>query len=85
MKEYQLEKIINIQYLDENKEWRIKDVPIYAIPINKKGYCKPFVEMENKKGEVNRIPICAEYYNQKYCNKCVNTAKKLYRMNREQC
>ena len=80
MKEYQLEKVIDVQYLDDNKEWSIRKVPIYAIPINKKGYCRPFLEVENKKGEIEMKPACKNFYNRQHCNVCVNTAKQIYKM-----
>lgn len=60
----------------------IYKIPIYDIPLNKKGFCQPFVQMETKEG-VRSIPRCAEYFRHKNCSKCVTSAKKLYRMNHE--
>lgn len=55
-------------------------VPIYAIPLNKKGFCKPFVQMETKDG-IKNVPICSDYFRSKTCSKCVKEAKKLFKGN----
>jgi len=55
-------------------------LPIYAIPLKKKEYCKPYATIETKNG-TKTVELCGNAKNSKTCNKCVNTARKLFTMN----
>jgi hypothetical protein len=80
--DYQVEKKLECigEYIDGSLGYEVYEIPIYAIPINKKAFCKPYTTLETK-GGTKTIPLCNDAKNSKNCNKCVDTAKKLYRMN----
>ena len=68
------------EYDDVSHSYRMYQVPIYSVPLNKKEFCRPFSSLDTKEGKKD-LPLCGNYYDHKTCNRCVDTAKKLYKMN----
>lgn len=81
MPKLNLEKVLKVYHYDEQLHEAIPyDVPIYPIPLNKKGFCKPFVRVIGKGGKEIEVPRC-KGHDEKNCVSCVTEAKKLYKMN----
>lgn len=68
------------EYDELTHSYEVYRIPIYDIPLNKKGFCKPFIQMETKDG-IKNIPRCSDYFRHRSCSKCVESAKKLYKSN----
>lgn len=58
----------------------VRNVPLFKIPLNKKGFCKPTVSIEQKEGP-KVVQRCINAGKAKTCAECVNLAKELYRRN----
>lgn len=90
MKEYQVLKKLKLQgeykgmiqdmHGDTTATFDEYEVTIYDVPINKKEFCKPYSQIETKDG-TKTVSVCANSNRSSTCNVCVNTAKKLYKMN----
>jgi len=68
-------------YIEDSQGYEIYEIPIYAIPINKKNFCKPFTTLESKTG-TKTIALCKNAKTAKMCNICIDTAKQLSKMNK---
>ena len=81
-KEYPVIKKLKLFRYEEDVKGGVPyEIPIYAIPISKKGFCKSNITMTMKSGEEKEISRCQNFNNKKNCNECVNLAKKLYKEN----
>jgi hypothetical protein len=82
--EFELDRYLEIPEVDKNGPrpvMIIKKVPIYKVPLNKKGYCKPTVTIETKEGP-KVIQRCQYAGKGRSCSVCVGLAKKIYKSNR---
>jgi hypothetical protein len=68
------------EYNEASHSYEVYDIPIHAIPINKKNFCRPVTTMEGKAG-TKTINLCKNAPTAKTCNICVATAKQIFKMN----
>lgn len=82
---WEFDKNLKIPDIDNGPDGRpiviVREVPIYKIPLNKKGFCKPTVSIETKDGP-KVIQRCQYAGSEKTCARCVINAKKLYKNSR---
>ena len=55
----------------------VRRVPVEAVALNKKNFCKP--QMENDLGEM--VPVCQNWQKADRCHECLDLARKLYKRN----
>lgn len=82
--EYPIEKQLECigEYNEGSHSYEVYDIPIYAIPLNKKGFCRAFSHVDTKDGG-KKVPLCVNFHNHKSCNRCVTNAKIVYKLNHE--
>jgi hypothetical protein len=82
--EFELDRYLEIPEVDKESvrpQIIIRKVPIYKIPLNKKGHCKSTVTIETKEGP-KVIQRCKNAGKEHLCSECVKLAKKIYKLNR---
>jgi len=82
--EFELDRYLEIPEVDKEgvrPQMVIKKVPIYKVPLNKKGFCKSTVTIETKEGP-KVIQRCKNAGREHSCSECVKLARKIYEANR---
>jgi len=77
----QIAKYLKLYRYDEDVHEAVPyELPIYAIPLTKKGFCQATTFI-NIRGEEKEIGKCQNFNKRDKCSECVQLARKLYKEN----